>query len=247
MPGKSTQSARKLKAVSDDALARRQKLNRLRRNPVRTRLAFRAGSQEASCHVIRYKGKLRFFRVPSYLPLTMGESQVRIQKQRAQMHFITASIFYSLFPKHSIKPVGVTCEQALPATAGKSWGLVSEILRGRSPGYKKINAEAYRTVSRPVMDPDIRAHYQFVKEIGGPLAERIEKETGIELGTHPVNVAEVQGQPVFVEITDINAKKATQYIESLSRPEKEKKELLALIDRFVKARSELGSSYMPQR
>src|SRR3989344_3879537 len=137
------------------------------------RRVFRFDTQTAEIRRIQYRGKRCIIRGLHF-------------KKAALSDFYRHSIFHALFPQYSLKPLGVSSIRS--AGGITKFGMVSEILKKRSPDYKKYQYWIYelRIEKKP---QEILRHERFVKEIAEPIAFHIEQTSGIVLNDHPVNVA----------------------------------------------------------
>jgi len=245
--------AQKASAVTKTPVPRKKTPTKFRPRPL-----FKFETHESNQYLIQYKGKKRVLRV--YRGLTPKGNEVG--KTQAKISFIDHLIFHMLFPKNSITPVGVAYIRE-SASGIKRYGVVSEILRGRTIGYKAYQKAYYNQGSerkrndQPVdiskggnnsfQQQQAAQHQQFVWHKAPTVSERIES-AGIGVRTHeemeydrPWNptaelpdVANINGQPVFFEC-DIHGhgEKVLKYC-ARAHPE-----LLQRITRLVKERERL--------
>tara|TARA_Y100000310_G_scaffold319650_1_gene375168 strand:+ start:458 stop:1129 length:672 start_codon:yes stop_codon:yes gene_type:complete len=212
-----------------------------RRKKIATRRAFTSfKTEEAQIHAMRFKGRTRVIR-------PIGT------RKEANLDLSRHSVFRLLFPGNAITPVGVS---SLVEGGTRKHGLVSEIVRGRSHDYKQYQQWVYQQLHSKGTSqfikvvnegkgrrPDfVKRHEAFVKELADPISERA-LDMGIELNTHPVNVCNAGGKPVFFEILSLNLRRlksvAARMPKSAQRAELEK-----LIERVRRSRHKrvVGSS-----
>ena len=187
----------------------------------RMRNAFTFNTDEAKTMVIEFKGKRAMFRLP------MKEFS---SKRAARNKFILYKIFHELFPQNSIKPLGI---KAVNEKEFPQWGLVSEILKNRSPEYKIYQQAFYRPRSKmklpeKAIDAAIKKHERFVNETAMPALIKIALETGIRLNNHPVNICNVKGNPVFFEIAQRVNHRLLEYINKKVKNPKKREMLTRL-------------------
>lgn len=154
--------------------------------PVRSniRRVFRnSTSQEAQVYVIRAgKRKHVFFRVGH-------DSHSTIRK------YILHKIFYALYPQYGIKPLGLV---VATIDGRQVVGMTSEIVRPRSHEYKWYHHTFYNDPALTIRS----SHIAFAdKQLA--LAEKIEKDSGIIVSNHPINIIDQSGKPVFAEVEEI--------------------------------------------
>jgi hypothetical protein len=196
----------------------------------RYRRAFGFYTDEAETYIVYYHGKRRFFRV-------QGIDPTRSNRSRTQNQFIRMKLFHLLYPENSIRPVGVSY---IEMAGSKQWGVVSEILKNRSPGYKKYHARFYYDKIKKVLDlnhSDFSEHHAFVNRAVDSVFNRIYEESGFHVQTHPANVVDVHGKPVFIEVF---SPENNQYISKVERlittrlQGAQKKEALSLLKQLKK-------------
>jgi len=201
-----------------------------RPRPGRARRTLRLRTREAGIYLTRYKGKLRVLRIPC-------GGRMRANKLAAQKIYSALKIFHSLFPENSIRPVGISyiIPEGKQHRGEQHWGVVSDILRKRSPEYKEYQAWFYAgEINRHNTDERIKMrkeHHEFVYVIGTREAYQIERSSGISLNTRHVNVCNVEGKPVFFEIVKIDSAKLRQSIKANVKGRKQA-ELLRLLKKL---------------
>ena len=163
---------------------------------------------------MRFRGKRRFIRFDGG-----GE-------QGARSHFYANLIFNALYPKNSIRPVAVA---SMDVKGKEYWGVISNIVKGRSIDYKRYQRGFYSS-KKPIAGDSKHAdaHKQFVAKVAVPVRYDILDKTGIELNDHFVNIAEAGGQPVFFEVHRINFSKLKEFVGTLPN-EKRRSALFKLI------------------
>lgn len=193
--------------------------------------AFRKFStQESHTFVVRYGGKRRFLRVSKKNPT----------KSMAAREYAWMKIFNILYPEVSVKPVGITLvkEKNVGVTSTK-YGVVSEIVRGLNPSYKKFQESFYGYYDSPdmaVTSTGELSHTDFVNKVKNGLANKIYEESGINVQTHEVNVGNKKGVPVFFESSlDLTKYNKFRYF-ILSQPRKKAEQIIELLEVIRKAR-----------
>lgn len=151
-------------------------------------------SHEAEVYVIRTQKHARvFFRTEP-------------NERRVIRKFIVHSIFHALFPKISIKPIGVV---VATINGRQRLGMVSNIVRPRSASYKKYQKQFYDARAKDDLDHFTFAlpHYQKKFDVGD--------ESGIEVNVHPVNIINSDGNPIFIEVEGIYSTSRHKMIAAL--------------------------------
>lgn len=181
-------------------------------------------TQEANTFVVRYGSKRRFLRVP----------KTNATKESAARDYAWMKIFNILYPEVSVKPVGVTLIKEKNSIEAKArYGVVSEIVRGLSPSYKKhqkLFYEYYGLFDMGVTSRGELSHADFVSKIKSGLAKKIYEESGIIAQTHEVNVGDKKGVPVFFE-TSLDLKQMNKFRHFiLSQGPKKAQEIIRLLE-----------------
>lgn len=181
-------------------------------------------TQESNTFVIRYGGKRRFLRVP----------KTNATKESAARVYAWMKIFNLLYPEVSVKPVGITVVKEKNSLEAKArYGVVSEIVRGLSPTYKKYQKNYYEYNDLPdvgVTSMSELTHTDFVNKVKNSLAKKIYEESGIRIQTHEVNVGNKKGVPVFFE-TSLDLKQMNKFRHFiLSHGPKKAQEIIRLLE-----------------
>jgi len=216
----------KKKAVRKQSLSQKGSGKNL--TPRRMRRAFKADSHQADIHLIMYRGKRRVIR--------LQRVEKDSSKEGARRRFIEQKIFHTLFPENSIVPVGIA---TVKVKGVKKWGMVSEIVKGRSNDYKVYQKTFYRTreyfslndLTKEERETRER-HRKFATDVGTPFIEKISGQAGIMLDPASVNICNVRGKPVFFEVVGILQIRAKDYIETTVKNEKTKRMLLKLLSQL---------------
>ncbi|MFH1587574.1 MAG: hypothetical protein ABID38_06990 [Candidatus Diapherotrites archaeon] len=178
-----------------------------RKGPTRKkfRRAFIFQTDEFQLNLIRHGGKIRALRLPKRY---LGD----IEEREARRNYARYMIFHLLFPQHALEPVSIA---SVKKRGKERWGMVTEIIKGRSRDYKIFQRCSYMEGYEP-SDVEIDAigrHEKFVVKNGRKIKEDIWKKTGISLNYSPVNVCNVKGKPVFFEVDKVDPKKVWEYAE----------------------------------
>ncbi len=189
-------------------------------------------TQEAHTFIVRYGGKRRFLRVQKRSPT----------KENAAKEYVWMKIFNILYPSVSVKPVGITLVKGKNNAGGStSYGVVSEIVRGLSPAYKKHQKSFYDYYDLPDMGMTTEgelSHTDFVNKVKNGLAKKIYEESGIKVQTHEVNVGDKKGVPVFFE-TALDLTKYNKFRHFiLSQEPKKAEQIIELLEVIRKAKTD---------
>ena len=197
-----------------------KKLNLTKRRIARSRRAFGFRTHEAQVRLAKFRGKHRVFR-----PAKSGK------KIFAERDLLRQEIFHSLFPQNSLTPLGI----AFVEEGGKHvWGVVTKIVHKRSSDYKRAQKLFYTDLSKYYdhKDEAVARHEDFVRDVAMPLSFRIRQEAGIDFDNAPVNVCNVEGTPVFFEVSDLWPRVCEKYIERTVANKAKKKRLLDSLQRL---------------
>jgi hypothetical protein len=183
-------------------------------------------TQESRTFIVRFGGKRRFFRVPKNNPT----------KEHASSRYAWMKIFNILYPKVSVKPVGVSLmKRKVKGEVFTEYGVVSEIVRGLTPAYKQQQRAFYDFYDLPdavFLTQGELSHIDFVYNVKNGLIKKIYAESGIRVDDHVVNVGNRKGSPVFFEtaLDPTQMERFKRFVSSQS-PQKSKKimELLEII------------------
>jgi hypothetical protein len=164
-------------------------------------------THEATSYVVRAEdGKKLFLRVPNtehdliHSVFSPVDTRAHAVRDYARM-----KLFNIMFPKNSINPVGLA---EVDFGGAKAFGVLSEIIKGRSQDYKKHHTGVYNSKETPT-----DAHSRFVK--GKEVTELIGeiKKAGFSFEGHSWNIMNAQGRPVLLEIEHVDSKKLLAYIK----------------------------------
>jgi len=184
-----------------------------------SRRVFSFGTDEAEIRMLSYKGKRRIVRIRRW----------NCTRDMAVSDYYKMLIFHTLFPENSIKPVGVV-------ETNDRWGVVSEILRGRNRIYKKYHDWYYKIgrhqdgSRRPSY---VRSHMDFVQEVGTPMLNKIKAEAGITPSSHPANIGNVNGKPVFFEFFITHPSKLLRYIRGQTVDSTQRKRMERWVEHYT--------------
>ncbi|MFH0714859.1 MAG: hypothetical protein V1847_03715 [Candidatus Diapherotrites archaeon] len=164
-------------------------------------------------------------KVPKRLPPKGSGALTAFSKQYAVEGFASHSLFYALFPEHAIKPKAITFVED---DEKRLYGVATEIVQNRDKEYKKFVRAAYTegkegrmTLGEIKENSKTKKYFTFVENIAWKTQQFIWHETGIWADKHPINIAFVEGNPVFFEIDSIDTKKLETYIErKIDNPQK---------------------------
>ncbi|HNV01626.1 MAG TPA: hypothetical protein PKK60_04335 [archaeon] len=193
--------------------------------------AFRNFStQEAHTFIVRYGGKRRFLRVQKRSPT----------KENAAREYAWMKIFNILYPSVSVKPIGITLVKGKNNVGGSTnYGVVSEIVRGLSPAYKKQQKSFYGyydLLDMGITSQGELSHADFVNKVKNGLAKKIYEESGIKVQTHEVNVGDKKGVPVFFE-TSLDLTKYNKFRHFvLFQPKEKAEKIIELLEVIRKAK-----------
>lgn len=126
------------------------------------------------------------------------------KREEAVKRFFLHTILHEAFPQNAIVPIDVRAMAPYPG-AKKHWGMVSEVVKGRSREYRQHHRWDYTRhhmiqVPRVKDPPGYTRHIEWVEQHGAPLVKEIKRKTGIEVSSMPRNIINSRNTPVFVEV-----------------------------------------------
>jgi len=176
-------------------------------------------TEQASIFLINYRGRPAIFRwhaseLPSH------------NKSNAMARYYSHKIAHELFPDYTPRVLGVKqINVTLPdRTQRVVWGIVTDIIHGRSRDYKEYHEHFYE---KPSVTPP-PAHEAFVKA-NNKVTFALEA-AGICPMIDPINIINSHGKPIHIEISEVIPSKIKKYI--LKLPEKKRKIILELLEKY---------------
>lgn len=172
-------------------------------------------THEASTYLVRLNKKRLFLRVPN-VTLNLGESKHTPvdTKHHALRNYNLMQLLNLVFPNNSIKPVGVA---QVDYGGKKAFGVLSEIIKGRSKDYKSCHRNVYGEEDLSFLDDSVDAHTLFTqsKEVMQKLKQI--NSAGFSFEGKPWNMMNSNGNPIIVELHNVNPEKLLNYVRSLQK------------------------------
>ncbi|MFH0714933.1 MAG: hypothetical protein V1847_04165 [Candidatus Diapherotrites archaeon] len=169
-------------------------------------------TDEADIKLFKYKGKPHVLRIVRRL---YGNES----KMAAHRNWCQQALFHAFFPQYSLYPKGISY---IVENGNARYGMVSEVVRKRTSKYFRFLQWRYLQKSPRLenMPRKARLHRKWVDSIPDELLDLFEKEAGFRVDLAPQNVMNVNGRPLFVEVSLADKKKALAFLENHFPPEK---------------------------